>query len=103
MIKNTEKLCERLSKVLAENNVNHTINHIASMFTVFFNSGPVTDYASAVKSDTKKYAKYFNGMLKSGIYLPPSQFEACFVSTKHGQKDFDKTVAAAGKCIGTGF
>ena len=67
------------------------------MFTLFFNKGPVTDYDSAAKSNTKKYAKYFNQMLKAGIYLPPSQFEACFISTEHKQKDFDKTIAAVGK------
>ena len=64
------------------------------MFTVFFNDGPVTDYASAIKSDRGQYAKFFNGMLKAGIYLPPSQFEACFISTRHSQKDLAKTITA---------
>ena len=95
--KATEKLCERLSGKLADSNVIHTINRLASMFTVFFNHGPVTDYASAVKADTQKYATFFTAMLKAGIYLPPSQFEACFVSTEHGQKDFDKTITAVRK------
>ncbi len=94
LAKATEKFCERLSKTLAEHNVEHTINRIASMFTVFFNPGPVTDYASAAESDTKKYAKFFTKMLKAGVYLPPSQFETCFVSTEHKQKDFDKTITA---------
>jgi glutamate-1-semialdehyde 2,1-aminomutase len=67
------------------------------MFTVFFNPGPVTDYASAAKSDTAMYAKYHTAMLKAGIYLPPSQFEACFVSTGHKQSDIDKTIAAVRK------
>ncbi len=69
------------------------------MFTVFFNSGPITDYASAIKSDTQKYAKFFTAMLKAGVYLPPSQFEACFLSTEHKQKDFDKTVTAVRKLV----
>ncbi len=90
----TEKLCERVSAEFAKAGVEHTINHIGSMFTVFFNSGPVTDYDSAVRSDTKAYARYFKRMLKGGVYLPPSQFEACFLSVRHGQKDFDQTVAA---------
>jgi glutamate-1-semialdehyde 2,1-aminomutase len=93
----TEKLCEQLSQTLAEHNVKHTINRVASMFTVFFNPGPVTDYASAIKSDTKKHAKFFTVMLKNGIYLPPSQFEACFLSTEHRQKDFNKTISAVRK------
>ncbi len=67
------------------------------MFTLFFNPGPVTDYASAVKSDTAKYAKFFTAMLKAGVYLPPSQFEACFISTEHKQRDFDKTIRAIRK------
>ena len=67
------------------------------MFTIFFQKGPVTDYDSATKSDTKTYSKFFGGMLKAGIYLPPSQFEACFVSTTHSEKDFDKTIAAVKK------
>ena len=93
----TEKLCEGISQSLEEKNMPHTINRIASMFTLFFNPGSVTDYASAAKSDTKKYAKFFGEMLKAGIYLPPSQFEACFVSTEHRQKDFDKTITAVHK------
>jgi len=93
----TEKLCGGLTEALAKKRVKHTINRVGSMFTIFFNRGPVTDYTSAAKSDTKKYAEYFGQMLKAGIYLPPSQFEACFVSTAHGKSDFSKTVAAAGK------
>ena len=64
------------------------------MFTLFFNPGPVTDYDQAAKSDTKMYAKYFRKMLEAGIYLPPSQFEACFISAEHKQKDFNKTIKA---------
>jgi len=93
----TEKLCEGINQVLEEKNIPHAINRIGSMFTVFFNPGPVTDYACAVKSDTKKYARFFSEMLKAGVYLPPSQFEACFVSTEHKQKDFDKTISAVQK------
>ncbi len=95
----TEKLCTRISKTLENVSVRHTINRIGSMFTLFFNSTAVTDYDSAVKSDTKMYAKYFTAMLKNGIYLPPSQFEANFLSTEHGQKDFDKTITAVRKVV----
>ncbi len=95
--RNTKKLCDAITQTLAKQNITHTINRIASMFTLFFNSGPVTDYDSAAKSDTRMYAKYFAAMLNAGIYLPPSQFEACFISTEHTQKDFDKTTAALRK------
>ncbi len=99
LAKATEKLCNRIHQVLDEKKVTHTINRIASMFTLFFNPGPVTDYTSAIKSDTGMYARFFTEMLKAGIYLPPSQFEACFVSTEHRQKDFDKTVTAVRKAV----
>ena len=93
----TEKLCDSISQALEEKNVEYTINRIGSMFTLFFNPGPVTDYASAIKSDTAKYAKFFTAMLKAGVYLPPSQFEACFVSTEHKQRNFDRTIEAIRK------
>jgi glutamate-1-semialdehyde 2,1-aminomutase len=89
----TEQLCGQIGHVLDNAGVEHTANHIGSMFTLFFNPGPVTDYASAVKSDTSRYAKFFNAMLKAGIYLPPSQFEACFLSTEHSGKHISQTVA----------
>ena len=90
----TETLCDGLQKVLQKSNIEHTINRIGSMFTVFFNSGPVTDYTSATKSDTQMYAWFHKAMLEEGVYLPPSQFEACFVSTQHKQKDIDRTIKA---------
>jgi glutamate-1-semialdehyde 2,1-aminomutase len=53
------------------------------MFTVFFTKDPVTDLASAEKSDTRAYGKFFHGLLKRGVYFPPSQYEASFVSAAH--------------------
>jgi glutamate-1-semialdehyde 2,1-aminomutase len=67
------------------------------MFTLFFNDGDVTDYTTAAQSDTKRYAKYFQHMLNSGIYLPPSQFEANFLSTAHTEKHLDQTLKAVEK------
>jgi glutamate-1-semialdehyde 2,1-aminomutase len=67
----------------------------ASMFTWFFSPGPVTDWNSASKSDTKAFGRFFHAMLDRGIYLPPSQFEAAFLSSAHTQKDVRETVAAA--------
>jgi glutamate-1-semialdehyde 2,1-aminomutase len=93
----TETLCKGIRKALLERNMEHTINRIGSMFTVFFNSNPVTDYASATRSDTKRYARFHRAMLKEGMYLPPSQFEACFVSTQHKSKVIDRTIAAVRK------
>jgi len=92
-----ERLCDGIQTTLHERGIKHTINRIGSMFTLFFNPGPVTGYASAVKSDTAKYAKFHNAMLRQGIYLPPSQFEACFLSTEHKPGDIDKTINAVKK------
>ncbi len=74
--------------------LNYKLNRVGSMFTLFFTNEKVRDFGSALKSDTKKFAIYFNEMLKHGIYLPPSQFEAAFISTAHTERDIEKTVAA---------
>ena len=76
-----------------------TINRVGSMITVFFCTGPVTDYASAKASDTKRFARFFHAMLERGIYLPPAQFEAAFVSLAHGEAEIDATIAAAAEAF----
>jgi glutamate-1-semialdehyde 2,1-aminomutase len=70
-------------------------NRVGSMFTWFFTEGPVTDWTSAAKCDTKAFARFFHAMLDRGVYLPPSQFEAAFLSTAHTEKDIHHTIAAA--------
>jgi glutamate-1-semialdehyde 2,1-aminomutase len=92
-----KKLCDGIQQALCERDIKHTVNRIGSMFTLFFNPGPVTGYASAVKSDTARYAKFHNAMLRQGVYLPPSQFEACFLSTEHKPVDINKTIDAVRK------
>jgi glutamate-1-semialdehyde 2,1-aminomutase len=72
-----------------------TINRAGSVLTVFFTAGPVTDYESALTSDTAAYARFFHAMLRSGVYLPPSQFECWFVSLAHTDEQIEKTLAAA--------
>jgi len=76
-----------------------TVNRVGSMFTFFFTAQPVTDYESAKRSDTACFAGFFQAMLAEGIYLPPSQFEAAFVSTAHTDEDVRRTVAAARKAL----
>ena len=93
----TADLCDGIGLALTERGIEHTINRVGSMFTLFFNSGPVTDYVSAAASDTGRYARFHPAMLSQGVYLPPSQFEACFVSAKHTDKDVAKTIAAVRK------
>lgn len=72
-----------------------TINRIGSMFTVFFNPNPVTDFDGASASDTGRFAQFFRGLLERGIYLPCSQFEATFASAAHTDAQIDETIAAA--------
>jgi glutamate-1-semialdehyde 2,1-aminomutase len=71
-----------------------TLNRAGSMLTLFFTKEEVKDFNSAVKSDAKLYGKYFHEMLQRGVYLPPAQFEAFFVSTAHSKEDLDKTIKA---------
>jgi len=75
--------------------VNMSYNRVGSMFTWFFTEGPVTDWASAEKSDTKAFGRFFRAMLENGIYLPPSQFEAAFLGAAHSEKDVQQTITAA--------
>ncbi|MEQ1899060.1 MAG: hypothetical protein ABL971_16970 [Vicinamibacterales bacterium] len=63
--------------------------------TPFFTASPVRDYESALTADTRAYATFFNGMLKRGIYGPPSQFEAWFLSAAHSDRQVSQTIAAA--------
>jgi len=71
------------------------VNRVGSMLTVFFSAGPVFDAASARKSDTRGFGRFYHAMLERGVYLPPSQFEAAFVSLAHSEEDVDLTIAAS--------
>jgi len=75
------------------------INRVGSMFTVFFTTTRVTDYLSALTSDTARYGRFFHALLERGVYLAPSQFEACFVSLAHSRRDIDATIRAAGEAL----
>lgn len=88
-------LRQGLALAATDSGINVQINSVGSMMTVFFTDEPVTDYASAKKADTQRYAKFFHGMLQRGIYLAPSQFEAAFVSLAHSRQDIEDTIKAA--------
>jgi glutamate-1-semialdehyde 2,1-aminomutase len=79
-----------------------TVNRVGSMFTWFFTDQPVTDYESAKRSDTARFAHFFRAMLERGIYLAPSQFEAAFVSAAHSEEDIRETIAAAREACSVG-
>jgi len=88
-------LASGLEKAAANAGVPVTVNRFGSMLTVFFTNGPVTDYASAAQSDTRRYAAFFRGCLESGVMLAPSQFEAAFVSVSHTKSDIAQTLERA--------
>ncbi len=94
-----EKHSSLLAKSLAESadraGIPLHLQRVGSLLTPFFHSQPVVNYSQAQKADTKLYASFFHHMLEQGIYLPPSQFEAMFVSTAHGKKDIEATCEAA--------
>lgn len=85
-----EGIKENLKKI----GKNYYMTRVGSMSCMFFTEEEVTDFKSAVKSDTKLYGKYFNEMLKQGVYLAPAQFEAMFVSTAHTKEDLNQTIEA---------
>ena len=74
-------------------------HRVGSMFTWFFQPGPVSDWDTAAKSDTQAFARFHRAMLEQGIYLPPSQFEAMFLSAAHSEDDILQTIATAVDCI----
>jgi glutamate-1-semialdehyde 2,1-aminomutase len=94
-----ERLAAGLGAAAREAGVAARINTAGSLTTLFFTGDAVRDYASAKRSDTKHFARFFRRMLDRGILLPPSQFEALFLSAAHTDADIDRTVAAARECF----
>ncbi len=90
----TEYLAESISECAETHGIPVSINRITGMLTIFFTEGPVWNYSNAKMSNTKRFAQFFIEMLDNGIYLPPSQFEAWFISTAHSQRDLDRTIEA---------
>ncbi len=88
-------LAEGLANVARSAGVPATVHRIGSLLTLFFAEGPITDFAGAKTTDRERYARFHRGMLARGVFLPPSQFEAWFLSTKHSARDLDATLAAA--------
>ncbi len=100
-----EKNCEELKKALADlasdHHIEAQVSSIASMFQIFFSPCPVIDYTSAKLSDTQKFYVYFQELLKHGIFIPPSQFETCFLSIAHNEEDLEGTINAFDRALHT--
>ena len=91
----TAELAHGLLAAAAACGVALQVPHLGTMLTPFFASEPITDYASARRSDTTAYATFFHSMLERGVSAPPSAFESWFVSTAHGEQEIERTIAAA--------
>ena len=95
----TKKLVLGLASAAREAGVKIQAHQAGSMFSIFFNEGKVTDYASSAASDQEAFKVWFRAMLEQGIYLAPSQFETLFLSLAHTDEDIDRTIAAAEKAF----
>src|SRR5271168_405493 len=95
----TTRVAEGVARVAREAGVPITTNRVGSMFTWFFTDQPVTDFASAATSDTVAFGRFHRAMLDAGVWLPPSQFEAAFVSTAHGEAEIGMVLDAARKSL----
>ena len=93
--KTAARLEEGLVRLIDRLGMPATVNRVGSMLGLFFTPGPVTNFEQAKASDTEQFARYYRGMLEQGIYLPPAQFEAVFVSSAHETADIDATLSAA--------
>jgi len=91
----TAAIADGVADLAKQDGLALTTNRVGSMFTWFFTPSPVTDFTSAAASDTAAFGRFHRAMLESGIWLPPSQFEAAFVSTSHGKAEVEATLAAA--------
>ena len=92
-------LATGLTQAAQQAEVPATVNRVGSMLTAFFCAGPVASYADVQRADTQAYARYFHAMLKRGVYLAPSQFEAAFVSLAHTEEDIHETLKAANAAL----
>jgi glutamate-1-semialdehyde 2,1-aminomutase len=91
----TREIAEGVAMLAREVGVPLTTNRVGSMFTCFFTAGPVKDFASASASDSEAFARFHRRMLEAGVWLPPSQFEAAFVSAAHGPAEVEQVLEAA--------
>ena len=90
----TAYLHQGMESILEKSRIDYQINRFGSMISLHFTDTPVMDFASAVKGDNQTFKKYFHGMLKRGVYLPPSAFESYFLNDATSYKDLDKTLEA---------
>jgi glutamate-1-semialdehyde 2,1-aminomutase len=91
----TEALSSGLSEAAHDAGVEVTVNSAPGMLTVFFTGGPIRNLEDAERCDTRAFARFFHAMLRRGVYLPPSQFEAWMLSSQHTPDVIEQTLEAA--------
>ncbi|HKN21388.1 MAG TPA: hypothetical protein VJX73_08225, partial [Terracidiphilus sp.] len=96
-------VAEGVAQEAARARIPLTTNRVGAMWTWFFTGGSVTNYEQAAKSDTAAFGSFHRAMLEQGIWLPPSQFEAAFISTAHTNADIEATVAATSQALTSEF
>ena len=89
-----------INDALRKHGIAGQLQRQGSMWTLFFNDQPVTSYAQAKASDLTRYGRFFHAMLERGVYLPPAQFEAAFISLAHGDEEIDATIEAVDEALG---
>jgi glutamate-1-semialdehyde 2,1-aminomutase len=95
----TNSIVDGIRKQLAKKGLNFSINHVGSMFTLFFTDKSVIDFNTATASDTKLFATFFRSMLQQGIYMAPSQYEAMFISASIDDNTIDRILNATDKAF----
>ncbi|HLN89029.1 MAG TPA: aminotransferase class III-fold pyridoxal phosphate-dependent enzyme, partial [Candidatus Binatia bacterium] len=98
--KNAAELSKTLVDLAATHKVPAQVYNIASLYQIFFTEKPITDYACAKNSDQQTFTAYFQELLRQGVFIPPSQFETCFVSAAHAEYDLKFTLNAFDKALG---
>ena len=88
----TDMMVIEINRLISKYGLDANVTSIGSMFTIFFNKEKVTDYQTALKSDTDKFSRFFSILMKNGVTFPPSQFESVFVSSSHTNRDIEKTL-----------
>ena len=89
-------LCAGIRDQAEEQGITVRVEECGSLFTIFFSNTPPACYEDVRSCNVEQFKEFFTGMLKEGIYLPPSQFETAFISLAHTREDINKTIAAAG-------
>ena len=92
-------LVKGIEQAFRDKDIPHAINRVGSMFSVFFQSGPVSSYEDALQSDRGNFSEFFKRMLDQGVYLAPSQFESWFLSTADGETEIAETIRAARRSL----